>query len=316
MIPLDTICFKRNNILDREQIIIFLSNIFNVQKEDILGFEPVKKGLTNDSYIFTIKDDKKYVLRIPNEDTSALVNREQEATVYNAIKGLGISDEIIYLDAITGVKITKFVENAHSLDVYDKNELILAIDKLKLLHNSGVKVLNTFDLKEVIYQYEKLRDTTSLYANYTFTRSNILKLIGIITNVKREYRLCHIDANCDNFLITDTKEVRLIDFEYAGMQDPNLDIAMICLYSQLDRNMIDIVIDTYYGESVEDRIRYLIYAYIAIGGFIWSIWCEVREGASVLDNKYACSQYEYATEYFQIVYKEARHINIFEELYN
>ena len=128
--------------------------------------------------------------------------------------------------------------------------------------------------------------------------------------------MCHIDANCDNFLITDDQNIRLIDFEYAGMQDPNLDIAMICIYSQLDRHMIDVIIDTYYGERIDAAIRYLIYAYIAIGGFIWSIWCEVKEGTCVLENKYACSQYNYAMEYFQIVYAEAKGLDMFKGLYN
>lgn len=277
---------------------------------------PVKKGLTNDSFICTIKGDGKYVIRIPNVDTSALVNREEEAAVYSAIQGSDISDEILYLDPASGIKITKFVNHAHSLDVYNQDELLLALDKLKELHHSGLEVQHTFDLCKIIDKYEALRGNPSLFQNYGFTRSNMLELLACINTMNREYCLCHIDANCDNFLITDTKKVRLIDFEYAGMQDPNLDIAMICLYSQLNRNMIDRIIDTYHGHRVDDTTRYLIYAYIAIGGFIWSIWCEVKEGPHVLENQYAYSQYEYAMEYFQIVYEEAKGLDMFKGLYN
>lgn len=315
MIPCHKIYLK-NNILDRDKITTFLSTILNVQVENIINIEPVKKGLTNDSFTFSIKNDGKYVIRIPNADTSALVNREEEATVYLAIEGLQISDEVLYLDPATGIKITKFVNHAHFLDVYNQDEVALALDKLKALHNSKVEVQHIFDLLAIIEKYESLRGKTSLFQNYELIRANILGLLACINTTKREYCLCHIDANCDNFLITDDKEVRLIDFEYAGMQDPNLDIAMICLYSQLDRNMIDVIIDTYYGERVDDAIRYLIYAYIAIGGFIWSIWCEVKEGPHVLKNKYACSQYNYAMEYFQIVYDKAKGLDMFKGLYS
>lgn len=304
------------NKLDKNKIRDILSNSMDVSQEDNIDITPVKKGLTNDSFICSLKNNEKYVIRIPNADTSALVNREEEAAVYSAIQGLYISDEVLYLDPTTGIKITKFVDCAHSLDVYNQDEVALALGKLKTLHYSGVKVQHTFDLLTIIENYESLRGKTSLFQNYELIRVNILGLLACINTTKREYCLCHIDANCDNFLITHNKEVRLIDFEYAGMQDPNLDIAMICLYSQLDRNMIDVIIDTYYGERVDDAIRYLIYAYIAIGGFIWSIWCEVKEGPHVLENQYACSQYDYAMEYFHVVYEEARGLDIFKGLYS
>lgn len=316
MIPCHNIHIKNDNILDRDKITTFLSNIFKVKIDDIISLNPVKKGLTNDSFTFSIRNDGKYVIRIPNADTSALVNREEEASVYSAMQGLHISDEILYLDPASGIKITKFVNHAHSLDVYNLDELALALRKLKELHNSGIRVQHTFDLYGIIEKYESRRGKASLFQNYESIRANILDLLDCINTTKREYCLCHIDANCDNFLITDDKEVCLIDFEYAGMQDPNLDIAMICLYSQLDRNRIDVIIDTYYGERVDNTIRYLIYAYIAIGGFIWSIWCEVKEGTHVLENKYARSQYDYAMKYFQIVYEQAKELDMFKGLYS
>ena len=309
-------CVRRNYDLDNNKNGTVLSIVKKVLHRESIDITPVKKGLTNDSFICSLTDDEKYVIRIPNADTSALVNREEEAAVYSAIQGLDISDEILYLDPASGIKITKFVNHAHSLDVYNQDELSLALDKLKELHRSGLEVQHTFDLRRTIDKYELLRGNPSLFQNYEVTRANMLELLACIDTMNREYCLCHIDTNCDNFLITDTKEVRLIDFEYAGMQDPNLDIAMICLYSQLDRKMINVIIDTYYDEKIDDATRYLIYAYIAIGGFIWSIWCEVKEGPHVLENKYARSQYDYAMKYFHIVYEEARGLDMFKGLYS
>ncbi|MFR7977894.1 MAG: phosphotransferase [[Ruminococcus] torques] len=49
--------------------------------------------------------------------------------------------------------------------------------------------------------------------------------------------LTHIDAVPDNFLFIEeasgSTSIRLIDWEYAGMQDPHIDIAMFCIYSFL-----------------------------------------------------------------------------------
>jgi len=294
----------------------FLSDIFEVSQNSIFNIKPVKKGLTNDSFTFSVKNNGKYVIRIPNEDTAGLVNRSEEVAVYNAIKELNISDDIVYIEESTGIKITKFVENAHSLDVHNQAELTLALRQLRKLHGSGVEVSHTFNLLETIQKYEELRGKCSLFKDYEVTKKNIIGLLSIVNKIKKPYCLCHVDANCDNFLITDTQDIRLIDFEYAGMQDPNLDIAMICAYSHLDRKTINTLIDTYYDGTPDEIIRCLIYAYIAIGGFIWSIWCEVKEGEYVLENQYARRQYEYAVEYFTIVYEEAKQIGLFKELYS
>ena len=51
-------------------------------------------------------------------------------------------------------------------------------------------------------------------------------------NIDR-WTLCHIDANLDNFLYDQNKKLYLIDWEYAAMQDPDLDIAMMAIYSYL-----------------------------------------------------------------------------------
>lgn len=299
---------------NREDLIIFLSDILNIDSKDIINLQPVKKGLTNESFTFNIKNKGKYVLRVPNETTSLLVNRKEEAEVYNSIQSFGISDDIVYIDDKTGIKISKFINDAHTLQLDDTEDIKLALNKLKALHTSGIRVNHEFNLRERIFYYEKLRCTQSKYPFYKLIKSNILRLLDIIEQYPKEYTICHIDANCDNFLITSDKEVYLIDFEYAGMQDPNLDIAMICLYSRLERSAIDTLIDCYYNYSVSDELRYIIYTYIAIGGFLWSIWCEVKEGSSVLTNQYALSQYQFAITYFGILQKEAINLPLFKDL--
>lgn len=300
---LSDICLPANGLdsVSEGRIIHFLANVFSVLPSDIDDLQPIKQGLTNESFTFSIRGKGDYVLRVPNENTSLLVNRKEEAEVYNKIKNLAISDSIFYLDYRTGIKITRFISNAHTLNIHNKEELELSLNKLKELHNSGIAVNHIFDLRKQILAYEKLRIHKSKFPAYDMTRNHIMSLLDALDLVPKQYVLCHIDANCDNFLISDEKKVFLIDFEYAGMQDLKLDLAMICIYSDLDKIEIDQLIALYYGQPISRDVRYMIYAYIAIAGFLWSIWCEIKEGESVLNNKYACSQYRYAVEYFNIV---------------
>ena len=58
--------------------------------------------------------------------------------------------------------------------------------------------------------------------------------------------LTHIDAVPDNFLFYNdgsTEKLQLTDWEYSGMQDPHVDIAMFCMYSMYVKNQGDRRID-------------------------------------------------------------------------
>ena len=90
----------------------------------------------------------------------------------------------------------------------------------------------------------------------------------------------HIDAVPDNFLFT-KNGIRIIDWEYAGMQDPHVDIAMFCIYSLYSKEQVDHLIDLYFKGEVSPMIRTKIYAYIASAGLLWSNWCEYKRSLGI-----------------------------------
>lgn len=58
--------------------------------------------MTNRSFLFEINQDK-YIMRIPGEGTDQLINRKEEYEVYQVIKDLNISDEVIYMNPQNGL---------------------------------------------------------------------------------------------------------------------------------------------------------------------------------------------------------------------
>ena len=77
------------------------------QQNEVTNITVLKKGMTNRSFLFSCKD-KKYIMRIPGEGTDQLINRRQEAAVYQTITGRKICDEIAYINPENGYKITEF----------------------------------------------------------------------------------------------------------------------------------------------------------------------------------------------------------------
>ena len=118
----------------------------------------------------------------------------------------------------------------------------------------------------------------------------------------KEWVLTHIDAVPDNFLFTDDG-IRIIDWEYAAMQDPHLDIAMFAIYSMYDREQVEALIDSYFTEGCSEDIRIKIYCYIAACGLLWSNWFEYKRLLGGIWRIFL-RQYRFAKEYYLIVMKE------------
>ena len=166
-----------------------------------------------------------------------------------------------------------------------------------------------FDIFERIDFYESLWDgKKSIYRDYDETKGNIMSLRAYIEKNIGKKVLSHIDAVPDNFLFTTKsngeEDIRLIDWEYAGMQDPHVDIAMFCIYSLYDRQQIDDTINAYFAEGCQKGIRMKIYCYIAACGLLWSNWCEYKRNLGVEFGEYSLRQYRYAKEYYRIVKQE------------
>ena len=101
-----------------------------------------------------------------------------------------------------------------------------------------LKVNHEFNIVKQIDFYESLwLEPKSIFDDYQQTKTNVLSLIPFVNKNKAESVLTHIDAVPDNFLFSKrgkTENIQLIDWEYAGMQDPHVDIAMFCIYSLYD----------------------------------------------------------------------------------
>ena len=223
-----------------------IERVLSVSGEEITGIEVLKKGMTNRSFLFRCRGGR-YIMRIPGEGTSLLINRRQEAAVYRTLDGKGICDESLW------------------------------------------------------------EGEPSVYRDYSTTKAHVLELEAYLEAQPKVWTLTHIDAVPDNFLFVEKNggtEIRLIDWEYAGMQDAHVDLAMFCIYAMYDRPQVDALIDSYFTEGCPQEVRTKIYAYIAVCGLLWSNWCEYKSRLGVEFGEYSLKQYRYAKDYYKLVKQE------------
>lgn len=256
-------------------------------------------SMTNTTKLVNL-DGTDYIIRIPGKGTDKLVNRQEEHIIYKLISKYRLSDEVLYFDEVSGLKITRYICDCHNCNPQNIHEVTTAMNTIRHLHLMNIHVNFEFNLKQKIEFYENLMQK-SLYDDYEETKKSIFLLLNAIDSMKIKKCLCHMDANPDNILIDNyTHRVKaLLDWEYAAMQDPIIDIAMFAIYSGYSHNEIDRLLNIYMKDVVRDRdLKFRYYSYIAAGGLLWSNWCEYKNqlGQS-FGGKYELSQYNYAKEY-------------------
>lgn len=298
----------RNDALD------VVAKCFNASSDEIVDISILKKGMTNRSFIFSLRG-KRYIMRIPGEGTDLLIDRKHEASVYETISGLGFCDDPVYINADNGYKITRFLENVRTLDPENEDDLVKGMKLLRKFHDSNLQVGHEFDLfGQVEYYVTLCKGAKSVYKDHDETQANVLSLRKYVEDHVERRCLTHIDAIPDNFLFyhedDGEEKLQLTDWEYSGMQDPHVDLAMFTIYSYYNRAQADHLIDLYFDGNCPIETRIKVYCYIAICGLLWSNWCDFKSTLGVEFGEYSLKQYRYAKDFYRIAKEEASKIGI------
>jgi thiamine kinase-like enzyme len=172
---------------------------------------------------------------------------------------------------------------------------------LHRLHDAKLVVDHEFNLRERIDFYEKLclAHGGTQFEDYDPVRGWMNELMDRLDGLARPKYLSHIDSVADNFLFTADGGVRLIDWEYAGMCDPLVDVAMCAIYSYYNEEETDALLGIYLGREASVEERFVVYAYMALGGFLWSLWAIYKSALGVEFGDYTLVMYRYAKKYYR-----------------
>lgn len=277
-----------------------VSEVFQVPESDIYDIRCLKSGMTNKSFLFQVKNQH-YICRIPGPGTELLINRMEEAAVYDTIRPLDLSEHIIYMNGRTGYKISEYYEGVRNAQADNWDDIAACMKALHRLHDSDLTVSHSFDIRERILFYERLCTAHggTLFEDYETVRGWMMELMDRLDCLNRPKGLAHIDSNTDNFLMLPDGSVRLIDWEYSGMCDTLIDISMCALYSYFDDAAVEKLMDIYLGHPATEEERLVIYSYMALGGFLWALWAIYKASLGEEFGEYTLIMYRYAKRYYR-----------------
>lgn len=286
-----------------------VAKTFNVNEKDIKIINGEELGMTNDSFLFEYMQ-KKYIFRSPGKGTEQLISRDNEYRNYRAVVGLNITENISYMNPKTGIKISEYEEDSRVVDDTNKEEVKKCMEIIRTLHESNIEVPHKFNLEENILLYEQLcvKENAIMYKDFPVVRANMSELLSYLKKLDIEEKFAHIDPVYENFLVLNNGEIKLIDWEYAGMCDPLIDIAMFGIYSYYSQYQIDKLIEYYFKRKPTEEEKFRIYSYVALSGFLWSIWTQYKQALGDRFGDYGLKMYRYAKEYYKKSIEIARRL--------
>ncbi|MCQ2814855.1 MAG: phosphocholine cytidylyltransferase/choline kinase family protein [Bacilli bacterium] len=281
-----------------------IASVLDCDKNDIHDFLPIKEGMTNTSYIFEV-DGVKYVYRHPGEGTEKIIKRNNEKKSLILAKKLGIDPSYIFMDEKTGWKISKFIENTAIPSYLSKNDTKLVINKLRELHDSNIHVDYNFLPFEDALEMEKILKTSQGISMPDFEElkqkiNNIYKMVK--DDKFSDKCFCHCDTYRFNWLISnDTKEVTLIDWEYAGEADRGVDVGYYIVDAMYEFDEAKSVIKEYLGDEYSYEAEKHYMSYIAIVAYYWFVWALYRESCRAIMGESLYNWYFMAKKYSKYV---------------
>lgn len=277
-----------------------VAQVFDVPESYIRDIRCLKAGMTNKSFLFNV-DGHGYICRIPGPGTELLINRKQEKAVYEAVKPLGITEKLIYLNEENGYKIADYYEGTRNGNADDWKDMEKCMSIVRSLHQSGITVAHRFDIRERIQFYEQLcrAHNALVFEDYDEVKEAMDWLMEQLDSRKRPSCLCHIDPNVDNFLFFEDGSVKLLDWEYAGMSDPIMDVSMSAIYSYYNEEQMEHLLSLYLEREPDEEERFALYANAALGGFLWCLWAVYKSALGEEFGEYTIIMYRYAKKFYR-----------------
>ncbi len=216
--------------------------------ERMLSVEHLSGGLHGRCYRVQGADFD-HAVRMPSPDAGGYrLDAVEEQRVLARVSAAGIAPPVVEIDTSLGLVATAYLANARTWAPRDTRRLenldYLAA-RLKALHACELELPSLACLAAAEKYTETAAEHHALTADQRHWRDDLLQLAGTFEARFPPETPCHNDLVASNVL--DDGEIWLIDFEYAVMSAPVLDLASLAGLNDFDANQRARLIGAYYG---------------------------------------------------------------------
>ena len=201
------------------------------------------QGFCNENYLLQTTHNKYLLRKFKLEN-----NRKREFKVQQSAYKKKIASKPFLLDEENALMICDFIEGDHKEKLNKQNLAQLSL-LLQKLHKIPIRQ-TPIDLKKA----------------FTSQSKDLRKAFQTIQRYKVENVLCHNDLNLKNILFSG-KKIKLIDWEFATVNDKYFDLACVCVECGLNKKEEAFFMVRYFGRRTkanQDKLKAYKHIYKAL----------------------------------------------------
>jgi thiamine kinase-like enzyme len=241
-------------------------------------------GLTNTNYRVTV-DDQPFFVRIPGESTELLaIDRKNEHFNARAAAESGVGPKILYFLPEFDVMVLEFLKG----ETMSNEQLGAAgmptrlAQAIKRLHG-GKRFLTDFNMFRLTRYYLDLCKERGIpMPDGYLDRMPIVQRIEHASSIHPLQTVpCHNDLLAENYMRV-AGELRLIDYEYSGNNDPCFELGNTCQELQYSEAQQAEVCTAYFGAATDAMLARMKLNMI-MSDVGWGLWAAIQARISKID---------------------------------
>jgi len=269
-----------------------------------LSLAVLSGGITNRNFLVSAPDlAERYVIRMGGTDTHLLgISREVEQAATAAAASVGVGPDVVAFIRPEGFLVTRFITGSPISPEQIREPAMLerVADSLRRIHG-GPAIPGIFVPLRIVEGYRALAADRGVPIPPAYQRAREAGrrieralLAGPIDPLP-----CHNDLLNANF-IDDGTQLRIVDWEYAGMGDPFFDLGNFSVNHELSPEADEALLRAYEGEVRPARLARLSLMRV-VSDFREAMWSVLQQGISSLDFDFVA----YADEHFERLLQSA-----------
>jgi thiamine kinase len=253
------------------------ARVLGIATDAVLSCEPIKHGLTNESWLVRTRQDD-IVVRLSNTADAALqIDRQSEALVLAAVSEAGIGPDVLLCEPSQRVLVTRYLGDTWVEADAVQEENIQRLGQLfRRLHRvappTGVRRVELNDTLEGYFRTLQERGIQPALTTKSLRERALQVALKLRENSAAT--LCHNDVHHLN--VTDDGTLRLIDWEYAGVGQRLFDLASVCVYHKYDKLQREQLLSSY-TSLTELTTWHRLELACWLFDYVRDLWMAVRE---------------------------------------
>jgi len=241
-------------------------------------------GLTNANYK-VVTPSGAYVVRVP-DSTSALLAIDRDNEHHNSVAAAetGVGAPVVDFLAGEAVLVLGFIEGETltAQKLRDETDLRRISAGCRRLHGAR-RFASDFNMFEIQQRYLGLvvEQGFRLPERYLDFSPQVAAMRVAMAGRPEPSVPCNNDLLAENF-IDDGRDIRIIDYEYSGNNDPCFELGNIWSESALSLEQLELLVTSYYGAAKRSRIaRARLWGLMSKYG--WTLWASIQTSVSPID---------------------------------